>query len=236
MPWDDRDKGQGGSLEYNLTITESKVDTTDYNDGNTTLWILEGEQEFDNGNIRDTHLWIGAPDGWTFNDDHTGFEDEQGDDDRRFGKNSKIQQFINSALDIPELEEVIHARTDNSLDVAGWAGLKLRIREEEKSADVKNKESGKSEKRTWRQPLVIEFLGLVDEEKPASKGKGKVKVVEAPSDASNGNGGGDLVSRAKAIATESGDLITYMDKVSKELGIPLDHQLCSSSFYESANA
>lgn len=234
MPWDDeKDRGKGGSLEYNLDITKSFTGVTDYNNGNTALWILEGEQEFDNGNVRESNMWISLPDDFTYSEDGQFIEDKNGDEDNRLGKNSKAQQFINSALDIPELSKVIKARTENSLHVGPWAGLKLRIREEEISKPIKDKDTGKTETRSWRQPLVLAFLG---ESSPGAGTGANLKSVKEAASNGGGNGSGDLLERAKAIAAESTDLIAYMDRVSKELEIPLDHQLCTAAFYDSAKA
>lgn len=224
MPWDEKDEGVGGSIEYDFSILESKVGFTEYNEGNTCLAILEGEKEFSNGKVMDDNLWIGAPKGaadgswsWTANKEGTAFVPTDGDEDRRFPKQSKIQQFINSAV---KAGVPIRDRTDNSLDFSGWAGLKVRIREEEKSGKFDGEE------RSWRQPLVIAYLGEV-----ATAG-----ATPKPVNAESNGGSDDLMDRAKAIAAECDDMVEYMDKVSRELGIPLDHPLCSEKFFDSVKA
>lgn len=231
-PWDDTDRqGSGGSIEYTLTITESKAGFTEYNEGNTCLLILEGEKEFSNGRVMDDGIWVNAPGGWSATEDGSFFvfEDEgEIDESARFDKRSKLQQFITSALaaGVP-LED----RNESARDARGWAGLKLRIREEERS--FKDRATG--EARTFNQPLVVEFLGMTENSKP-KKAVATKKEVAAETNGSGGEAAGDIVAEAKAIAAGCTDLIEYMDKVSKELGVGLDHPVCSASFFESAKA
>lgn len=227
MAWDERDEeGQGGSFEYNFTVVSSRAGFTEYNEGNTALLILEGEAEFDNGNIIDKHLWIStprpAPDAegkWSATDDGFFFV-HTANEDARFDRKSKIQRFIASAL---KAGVPLKKRGENSLDARAWAGLKLRIQEKEESFP-----NAAGETITYTQPLVKEFLGEVE----GAKG---LKSVPKAKGSSNGDASSDdLIGKAKALAKAAGDYVDYMDKGSKELGLPLDHAVFSEEFYSSA--
>lgn len=220
MPWKDDDKkGQGGAFEYVFTVTSSKAGYTTYNEGKTCLLILEGEKEYANGNVKDDKLWINVPDNQegTFepaDDAGTHFVHTSGDPKVRFSPRSKIQTFIRSALEagVP-LEE----RGDSSLDAGMWTGLKLRIREEPRT--------GGKGAQDWQQPLVIEYLGEVGSAGGSSA---------APS--SSANGSGDVKAAATVLAKESDNVVTYLERAAKELGLQMGNELMTTAFYESVNA
>lgn len=222
MPWGDKDRGEGGTFEYDFAIHSARAGYTEYNEGKTCLLILEGEKTFSNGRVLDDHMWVSAPSGWTASDDGRFFVNTE-DEDARFSKNSKIQRFINSAVDagVP-----LQDRSENSLDTSGWVGLKVRIQEKEET--FKPKDS--TEVRSFTQPLVVAYLG---EGSTSGSATNSVSTT-SPSPTSNGGGGEDKKAAATLIARAESDLISHMDRVNKELGLPLDHEYCSAAFYESA--
>lgn len=222
MPWDEKDEqGQGGSFEYDFAIASSKAGYTEYNEGKTCMLILEGEKTFSNGRVVDDHMWVKVPDGWTCDAEGRFFVNEE-DADARFDKRSKIQVFITSAI---KAGVPLKERSENSLDASGWAGLKLKIREEERS--FKSREN--NETVTYPQPVVVEYLGEVGGTSPSKAPEKKA--------ASNGGGSDDEVkAKARVIAKGQDSLVDYMDTVSRELKVPLDHEVCSSAFYEEARA
>lgn len=227
--WTERDEqGQGGSIEYTFTCNTSRAGFTEYNEGKTVLLILEGEAEFSNGKVIDKHLWIGAPSGkgWSATDDGSFFTNLE-DPEARFGRNSKIQKFISSAL---KAGVPLKEKGENSLDARAWAGSKFRVREE----DVTFTPQDTGEERTYQQPLVVEYLGEVGT--GSTKPSTSSRTSASGASAANGDSG-DKVAKATLIAkkhAEGEDLVSYMDEVSRTLGVALDDEVCSAAFFKEA--
>lgn len=226
MPWESDDlEGQGGDFEYIFTINKSYAGYTDYNEGKTCLLILEGEKEYTNGKVEDSHMWIGVPDNQegTFepaDDAGTAFVHTSGDQGKRFSPQSKIQKFIKSAN---EAGVPLQERGRNSLDAAMWAGLKLRIKETRQEAKVRG------EARSWNQPLVTEYLGEVEASPSSAGGSTPSKNGSSEPDA-------ELEAKASMIAKACENPVEYLERANKELGLPLSHTLMTSAFFEKANA
>lgn len=171
MPWDDKDLyGDEKPWRYIAHIQESKAGTTSYNDGKTTLLILDGKrQDAEQKDLDDWHLWVPAKGFEAADSDGTMFTAEDGDEKKRFHPSSKIQRFITSAV---EAGVPLQERGVSSLDASMWKGISVVIEE------VKEKGEFGGEKREWRQPLVKAFLGEFEGE-PEYIDKDVDELVEA---------------------------------------------------------
>lgn len=151
MPWEEKDRhGSEKPFRYVFHIQKSTAGYTEYNQGQTCLLILEGKRQSVDGDLEDHHLWLSVGAFQPGDDDGTSFLHESGDESERFHPSSKVQQFIESAIDagVP-LEE----RGINSLDATMYAGLSVVIEEVKKNAVIDG------ETRNWRVPTVIRYIG-----------------------------------------------------------------------------
>lgn len=234
MPWSpEAKKGESGFADkYRLTIAKAHygfpfvASAENPNAGNACNLILDGEMNVD-GDLRDTHLWLGCGDFEPGDAAGTFALHSTQDANRHFSQNSKLGKFIKSALecDVPlEGNQAADRAQYEEKDALIWEGMILDI--EEVATSGKNRKTGKE----WsgRQPLVRAFVGMADGSTTTAT------TTSSTTTTASASTNGSKTDAAALLAKASDSYLKYLESVTSQLGVDPGDELAQQAFYESS--
>lgn len=229
MPaWSDKaKKGESGLPDdFIATVRQARYGFPFEENPESCNLVLKIEQNVD-GQLDDQEIRLGVGDFEPGDKEGTFAIHSSQNEDKHFGRRSKVHRFITSALEagvpLEDRQDPSRAKYEEK-DALIWEGLILRIKvEEEEGTFRQGPDKGKSF--TSRVPLVTEYLGTVDNPVESS--------AKSPDD--NGDGG-DKEEQAKKLAKSSGNYLEYLENVTSKLSVTPNDDLAKESFYDSARS
>lgn len=227
--------------KFVITVTASRAKVPEKYDG--PVWVIEGEFELPDGQRIDSDIRLTMGDFEAGDIEGTYALHSSQDRTKKFNASSGAMKFIKTAFAkdgeefvFPELVNLLLDRSRvidgvdlESLDLAAWDGLRLRI--DHYSEPATNPKTGVT--KDAKRPKVVEYLGTADA--PVAGGSGETEAPAAATTTASNTNGSITTEQATLLAKQSGNFLEYLEKVTNAGADPAD-EVAQQPFYETAKS